>query len=446
MAIVQRRIGFSIAAAVAIGLAAAAMRPAPTQPDVVVITLDTARADRLPAYGFASVSTPALDRLAREGTVFTDAMTVAPLTLTAHTSLFTGLYPPHHGVRDNADAPLAAAHETLASNLHARGFRTAAFVGSMVLGAERGLAAGFDLYDDGSEEGSVAPRRRPANEVIDRAVRWVQTTPDSSRFLLWVHLYDLHAIPTPPEPYRSRYGGDQYVAAIAFADAQIDRLLAAIGPRLDRTIVVVAGDHGESLGEHGETEHGIFLYQAPLHVPLIVRAPGVAPARLTDPVSLVDVEPTILDLLGWPSRSVDGVSLASALTGKGLLPERRLYAESMYPRHFGWAPLRAIRDGRFKFIDAPRPELYDLEPDPLERHDIASERPAVVRGMRVALAAFEANGAPARGGSPLSSEARDRLAALGYLSGPLRMANDTNALDPKDFIEIFNASRQHQLK
>ena len=414
--------------------------PVPRPRGLVVVTLDTTRADRLPVYGFRGVATPALDRLSREGVVFDRAMTVAPLTLTAHTSLFTGLYPPAHGVRDNADAPLDSAHATLAEMLHSSGFRTAAFVGSTVLGAGRGLARGFDLYIDGGSAAGAAPRRRPGNEVMDEAIAWLEAR-NAAPFFLWVHLYDVHAPQTLPDDFRRKYG-DSYEGAIAFVDLQIARLVDALdrGRRLDTTAVVVAGDHGESLGEHGEVEHGIFVYEGAVHVPLIARIPGVAPRRVSDVVSLVDVLPTIVDVFGIPPAKTDGVNLVPVLRGERTLAPRDVYAESMYASRFGWSPLRMVRIGNLKFIDAPRPELYDLDVDPFEEDDLSRERPSVVAEMRAAIAGIDDGVLPAATEQPASAQRR-ALASVGYVSGA-RTSAGAAALDPKDHIEEFNASRR----
>ena len=281
------------------------MQDPPAPRGMVIITLDTTRADYLPVYGFMDAEMPHLDRLAREGVVFDQATSVAPLTLPAHCSLFTGLFPPRHGVRDNGDRPLSPQHTTLAETVRAHGFSTGAFVGSVVLDADRGLAQGFDTYEgvvdaQVSQRAPGPPRRRPGDEVVTDAIRWIEGIGDS-RFFLWAHLYDPHRPYDPPEPFRSRYT-DPYLAEIAFADAQIGRLLEALERRklLDRTIVVVTADHGESLGDHGERDHGIFLYESVLRVPLIIRGPGISPRRLADVVRLVDVMPTALDLLGVP--------------------------------------------------------------------------------------------------------------------------------------------------
>jgi arylsulfatase A-like enzyme len=385
---------------------------------------------------------PALERLAREGVVFDEATSVAPLTLPAHASLFTGLFPPAHGVRDNADRPLAEDRTTLAEILRARGFRTGAFVGSVVLDADRGLAQGFDEYSGvttGKAAASHLPvRRRAADAVVSDALRWIETQ-DDRPFFAWVHLYDPHKPYNPPEPFRSQYG-DPYLAEIAFADAQIGRLLAALERRkiLDRTIVVVAGDHGEALGEHGERDHGIFVYESVLHVPLIVRAPDISPRRLSGVVRLVDVMPTVLDLLRIPRPHVDGVSLAATMRGEAPEPELDAYSESQYPRRLGWSPLRALRAGRYKLIEAPRPELYDLERDPFEQHNAYDERPGVAAALARRLASFDPM---VRASGDLSDyipsvELQQRIASLGYVgsSGSRAAATTTGLPDPKDCI------------
>jgi arylsulfatase A-like enzyme len=425
---------------------AGATMPRPS--NVLIVSLDTTRADRLPAYGYQSASMPALDRLAREGAVFDRATTVAPLTLTAHTSLFTGLYPTRHGVRDNADAPLDRVHPTLAEVLKRDGFKTAAFVGSSVLDANRGLSRGFDVYGDVGASGARmhGKLRRPGNEVVDAALAWLDAA-DNSPFLLWVHLYDAHAPCRPPEPYRSRYAADSYEGAIAFADSQVARLLGALEARhqLDQTAIVVVADHGESLGQHGEDEHGIFIYDSVMHVPLLVRMPGAMPRRISSVTSVVDVMPTILDALGIAPVSTDGVSQVPAIRGETSADDRSLYTESFYPQRFGWSPLRALRDGRFKLIDAPRPELYDLEADPFEEQNIYSDRNVVATAMASRLAAFSESPGPARDDAArVPPELRARLAALGYVGGAPRVRSAAGR-DPKDFIAEYNQIGRRRL-
>jgi arylsulfatase A-like enzyme len=395
------------------GARAMILRPSPS--GLVIITLDTTRADRLPAYGFGSVATPAIDALVSRGAVFDEAVSVAPLTLPAHTSLFTGLYPANHGVRENGSRPLDRSHATLAGVLHDRGFHTAAFVGSIVLAADRGLSAGFDVYDDGGERGAPAPHRRDGGEVVDRARAWIGGL-DGKPFFLWVHLYDVHAPQALPMEFR-RASGDRYEGGIAYVDAQIGRLLDALGRRRlsSKTVIVVAGDHGESLGEHGENEHGIFLYESTLRVPLVVCVPGVAARRVAAVTSLVDVFPTVLQLLGIaPSVPHDGVSLVPALTG-GRLPNRAIYAESMYAARFGWGPLRMIRDREFKFIDAPRPELYDLEADPVEGQNLADAHSAIAAALKRELLAMDVDVSVRGDAARLPPDRLQALQALGYV-------------------------------
>jgi arylsulfatase A-like enzyme len=417
---------------------------------VVIVTLDTTRADRLSVYGFMDVKMPALDRLAREGVVFEQAMSVAPLTLPAHCSLFTGLFPPAHGVRDNSDQALAPERTTLAEVLRARGFRTGAFVGSIVLDPDRGLGQGFEQYGgvgnrSPHERGDEHGRQRRADAVITDAIRWLDGV-NGSPFFLWTHLYDPHRPYDPPEPFRSAYS-DPYIAEIMFADAQIGRLVDALGMRglLDRTVIVIAGDHGESLGDHEERDHGIFVYESVLHVPLIVRVPRLAPRQVDDVVRLVDVMPTVLDLLGVPPPSTQGVSLVDLMRGQRRQVELEAYAESFYPKRFAWSPLRSLRAGRYKVIDAPRPELYDLERDPFETTNIYQERLQLAKKLTERIDALEQDGRgpqPARGAAP-SAEQQERLASLGYVgSRTTEPLPDDRALpDPKDCMGVQRDAR-----
>ncbi|MGH9315456.1 MAG: sulfatase family protein [Vicinamibacterales bacterium] len=419
----------------------------PSPLGILIVTLDTTRADYLSAYGAGPVWTPNLDRLAADGVVFEQAMSVAPLTLPAHCSLFTGLLPPRHGVRDNAGASLAADHQTLAEVLQRRGFETAAFVGSVVLSAGRGLEAGFDVYDDGITKGRPATGRglqRPADHVVDQAIAWLEGRRDAP-FFLWVHLYDPHAPYDPPEPFRTAYGDDPYAGEIAFADAQLGRLLDVLDRRrlLDRTAVIVAGDHGESLNEHGERGHGIFLYQNVIRVPLIVRVAGVPARRVPEVTRLVDVMPTVLELAGAPPAASDGVSLVAAMTGAAGSLDLEAYSESLYPTRFGWSPLRSLRDGRFKLIEAPRPELYDLEIDPAERHNLYAERSAIAALMSRRLSALTrqyVSRHDARDSVGPAPETIERLAALGYVGAPRTPLNEVGRPlpDPKDHIGEYN--------
>jgi arylsulfatase A-like enzyme len=383
---------------------------------VVIVTLDTTRADHLSPYGFMDARMPHLERLAREGVLFNRALTVAPLTLPAHTSILTGLLPPSHGVRDNADGPLAEGYTTLAEMLQQRGFRTGAFVGSIVLQADRGLSQGFAIYEGVRRTRPAFTRQRPGNEVMNDAIGWLEQNA-ADPFLLWTHLYDAHAPYDPPEPYRSRVA-DAYVGELLFMDAQIGRLLAALD-RLklrENTIVVVVGDHGEGLGEHGEAMHGEQLYDSVLRVPFIVRAPGVRPGAVTDLVRVVDVLPTVVSLLGFPAPPSDGVSLLPALHGARM--DLEAYAESLYPVRLGREPRRALNDGRFKLIVGGDAELYDLDCDPFEERNLIIDRPQMATAMRVRLAQLtRVDDASRLRAQRVSPELRERLAALGYVDG-----------------------------
>jgi len=389
---------------------------------VVIVTLDTTRADRLSPYGYLDAAMPALERLAREGVLFDHAFSVAPLTLPSHTSLFTGLIPPRHGVRDNAATPLAERYATLAEVVRGRGYCTGAFVSSVVLDSDRGLAQGFDRYRGvpADDDGRRSPQRR-ADAVMDEAIRWLDEDRACPIFL-WAHLYDAHRPYEPPEPYRAHYA-DPYQGEIAFAESQLSRLLGALERRrlLDNTLVVVAGDHGESLGEHGEENHGMFLYESVLRIPLIIRlpqprrSPGTTAARVADVVRVVDVMPTVLDVLGMSGPPTDGVSLVEVMNGRHL--DLEAYAESMYPVRFGRAPLRALRDGRFTLIEGPCPELYDVAADPFEQRNVLEEKRQLASAMSRTLTKQVLEDAPPASPDPASADLRRNLQTLGYVSG-----------------------------
>lgn len=431
----RKRILLGVLAAGLVSLAGHSPPGGETAIGVVLITLDTTRADRLTPYGLMDVVMPGLERLAREGVLFHQATSVAPLTLPAHTSIMTGLLPPRHGVRDNVDRPLAASHRTLAEMLHQRGFRTAAFVGSTVVGADRGLSQGFEHYGDvpPNDRAGAEGRQRRADEVVSDAVQWLDAVGES-RFFLWTHLYDPHRPYNPPAPLRAGQV-DPYIGEIAFADAQIARLLDALEIRrlLDRALVIVTADHGESLGEHGEQDHGMFVYESVLRVPLIIRGPGLRPGRVDGVVRLVDIMPTVLDVLGFGLPQTDGVSLRAALGGAGAPPDVEAYAESLYPQRLGGSPVHSLRVGRFKVIDAPCPELYDLARDPFEEHNVYLERRTLADGLRRRLVEIDAGGALARSGRGLQAdvpaELQERLAALGYV-GPRTRPGDVQGPEP----------------
>ena len=405
----------------ALALAASAQSNVPNVPNVVnvvLVTIDTLRADHVGAYGAPSGSTPAMDALASEGLRFESAVSPVPLTRPAHASLLTGRYPAEHGIRDNLPAKLDPSIPTLATRLKEKGYQTAAFVGSFLLGRGSGLDAGFDVFGDGSVSGtgdligSTAERR--AEEVASEAIEYLSAA--RPPFFLWVHFYDPHAPYDPP----GAFSGKGYAGEIAYADSQVGRVVEALRSRglLDSTLVVATADHGEGLGDHGEDEHGVLVYEETLRVPLILRGPGIAAGGVErEPVSLADVAPFLLE------------------GGKGSLPASRpLYFESYYGNlHFGWAPLRGIREGPMKLIFAPRAELYDLDSDPGETRDVSRERKDIARRLYAELERMGDETPPAA--AALDPGDLERLASLGYVgSAP---AKGTGA-DPKD--EIANYS------
>jgi choline-sulfatase len=424
----------------------AALRPSPSGHErprnVLLITLDTMRADRLPAYGFTGVLTPTLDRIAAEGVVFEDAFAAVPLTLPSHATLMTGIYPPRLGVRDNAGVPLSDEFTTLAEMLREQRLNTAAFVASSVLAPRRGLGQGFDVYSAGAfgRCGQGPPARRRADAVVDEALGWFQRN-GTDPFFVWLHLYDTHRPYDLPAEYTERYF-DPYLAAIAYEDAELGRVVSELERRglLESTLIVVTGDHGESLGGHGEQSHGIFLYQEALRVPLVMRGPGLSPKRTLGVVRLVDVMPTVLSLFGLSITGIDGVNLSPNQRSRVASP-REVYAESMYPERFGWGALRSLQADRYKFIDAPRPELYDLARDPSEQRSVIAEHPSVARAMLRRLAAYDVRQTPA--GVPaakIDGRILEQITSLGYVGSIAAAATVARGEqpDPKDRIDAFN--------
>jgi len=409
----------------------------PARPNVVLVSIDTLRADRLGCYGYAEAETPAIDGLARAGTLFRRAYSPVPLTLPAHATLFTGLEPPAHGLVDNGLTAIDLGAPTLAERLQAAGYDTAAFVAAFVLNRVFGLDRGFRHYDDGppgeTELSGVFHGVADARERLDAALAWL-SRPRTGPFFLFLHLYDVHAPHVAPERYAQRFASRPYDGEVSYVDAQVRRLLDVLEARklASDTLVVLTADHGESLGDHGEATHGIFVYDATLHVPLIVRWPGaVTSGRVIEgPVGLADVAPTILDLLGLPpAPAVQGRALLGSAAGAS---DRALWAESDYPaRHYGWARLRSLRQDGFKYIDAPRPELYDVARDPAESQDLARQDPGRAARMAAALDSMESRLQRTRAAEPAGPDAaaRGRLAALGYATGA---PPPGPGLDPKD--------------
>jgi arylsulfatase A-like enzyme/Flp pilus assembly protein TadD len=422
--------------------------PAARNPNLLLVTLDTVRADRLGCYGYAAAETPRLDRLAGEGIRFARAASPAPLTLPAHASLLSGLLPPHHGLRNNGAGSYPEGTATLATLLTDAGYRTGAFIGAFVLDRRFGLARGFEVYDDEIERdpgaGVVLEAERPGRQVVDRALAWLGQE-DPRPFFLWVHLYDAHAPYEPPPAQRTRHPDRPYDGEIAAVDEAVGRLLAELDRRGlgGRTVVAVAADHGEGLGEHGEQTHGLLLYETTLRVPLLLRAPGV-PARVVEtPVSLVDLAPTLAGLLGraFPAPAagtLDGRDLSTALRAGEEPAPADLYAETRYPALFGWSPLAALRRRDLKYIAAPAPELYDLRRDPGETRNLAGST-GQARGFADRLADIEAGTAVPRPPTP-DAETRARLSSLGYAAGgeaPAAGGRPGGAPDPKTMVGLF---------
>jgi arylsulfatase A-like enzyme/Flp pilus assembly protein TadD len=417
--------------------------------NLVVITIDTLRADHVGAYGYARARTPTLDALAARGVVFERAYSAAPITLTSHATIMTGRYPPGHGARDNG-MHLAPGVPTLAETLRADGFRTAAFVAAFPLDHEFGLDRGFDVYGDRLPRGADGKlqNERPASQVVDEAIAWLDSRQSAAdgrqpRFFLWVHFFEPHAPYGDPASGRSTL--DRYDDEIATADREAGRLLGVLGDAARDTAVIVAGDHGEAFGEHGEYAHSIFVYDTTLRVPLIVAAPGTAPARVGGAVTLADVAPTAARLVGATMHEVDGVDLTTVLAG-GPAPHRELYAESFAPLlEFGWAPLRSIRSDTWKFIAAPTPELFDLRSDEAEQRNVAAREAPTARQLEQRVNRYSSPALSAGAATP--PDAAERLRALGYSSGSRQSTVDARQSgarpDPKNMREV--AARMAQV-
>jgi len=405
-------------------------------------------------YGYEQIQTPALDQIAKEGIRFTQAFTPSPITNSSHTSILTGLLPSSHGVSDFG-VPLAPTHPTLAELLATRGYHTAAFIGAVILDSKSlapGLDRGFEFYDNFPEHASTKSRwgrlERRGLEVEQHAESWLSKHPDGAHFV-WAHFYDPHDPYEPPPPYSNIYKDRLYDGEIAYADSALGHFLAYLKKQgwYDGALIVVVGDHGEGLGEHHEDTHGIFLYDSTTHVPLLVKLPnGRAAGKGIDAqVRTTDIVPTILDLLGllMPEK-LDGTSLTPLFTG-GEATSRTVFGQTDYPLRFGWAPLRSVRTEAFKFIEAPKPELYDLRSDSRELQNKYEPWNAEVQELRKALAELNAQ-SPASGNTSASSvspDTIDELHALGYL-GPADAGSATNVPepsllpDPKDKIEEQN--------
>ncbi len=464
---------FGVVLALLNAFSVAAQTSAKSPLNVVLITIDTLRADHLGCYGYKNIKTPNIDNLAAEGTRFERAFAVVPVTLPSHTSMLTGTYPMLSGMHDFSGNKLSPQQPTLATVLKKEGYATGAVVGAAVLDSRFGLNQGFDFYYDHFDfsrldEANLDEMERPGNVVADTTLDWLSKN-SQKPFFLWMHLYDPHFPYRPPEPYATEYAAHLYDGEIAFADEQIGRLVRYLKEKgiYQNTVIVLSGDHGESLGEHGEKTHGFFIYNATMHVPLIIRKPKAAPGVVSDPVSLVDLMPTVLDALGVeiPSQ-VQGRSLVSAIQGSQRSTgnvvrgresgERALYEESYLPRiHFNWSELRGTENAKYHFIDAPRPELYDVTSDPGELHNLYGEKKAVSEELRAKLTRMISDysaGKEMAEKTGLDPALMERLKALGYAGfagGGDPGISNKNLPDPKDRIATYElisdaiASSQH---
>jgi arylsulfatase A-like enzyme/Tfp pilus assembly protein PilF len=424
------------------GRSSSGSAPRSSSTPVVIVSIDTLRADRLPAYGYKGVETPAIDRLQRDAILFENAYSHSPLTLPSHASLLTGLLPPEHGVRNNIGYKLDAKHETLTSVLRARGYATGAAVSAFVLRRSTGLDQGFDAYDEVVTAGgtkAVGEVQRDGKTTVARALGWLRGV-GSRPFFLFVHLYEPHTPWTPPAAEHARYGAS-YEGEIAGADAALGELLdglRALG-RYEGALVVLVSDHGEGLSDHGEAEHGILLYREALHVPLLVKLPRAehGGSRRAGLAGLRDVAPTVAAVLGvTPPKAAHGRSLLDAAGAAAA----SVYSETYYPRiHLGWSELRSLVDARYHLIDGPRPELYDLERDPAEKADVLAEKAQTAAAMRAALASFAPD---FRAPAPATKEEREKLASLGYLAGGSAAPEPGSALpNPRDRIASYARAR-----
>lgn len=420
--------------------------------NVLLITLDTTRADHLGYAGHAAARTPSLDRLAASGVLCEAAYSPVPLTLPAHCSILSGLYPPAHKVRNNGSYFLPTAVTTLAEILERSGYRTSAIVSSFVLDSRFGLAQGFAVYDDDFAAGAAKTydSQRDAAAVFSAFSGWLAGN-GGGKFFSWVHFFDPHAPYDPPEPYRSAFADAPYDGEIAFMDHYIGKIISLLEKKklLKNTLIVIAGDHGEAFGEHGERGHQVFCYDENLRVPLIFSAAGSLPAglRLEQKACLVDIMPTILEYLSLPvPPSVQGRSLLPALQGRKL-PERDLYLESFFAHEaLHCAPIQGIIRGRFKYLDLPRSELYDLLADPGETRNLVSARAALGQELKTGLHALarRLESGAMESGRRLTSAERDTLASLGYITSAPAVQGGALA-DPKDKIagwDVFTKGAQ----
>jgi arylsulfatase A-like enzyme/Flp pilus assembly protein TadD len=405
---------------------------------VILISIDTLRADHLPAYGYGGVKTPNIDALAKESVLFENAYSHVPLTLPSHVTILTGQLPPENGVRNNIGYRYdAAKHPAITAALKGAGYESGAAISAYVLRGATGLSGAFDFYDDaiGSESGvALGALQRPGSATVAVAERWIGERPERPFFFM-LHLFEPHSPYAPPEPFKSVYAANPYDGEIATADALVGQFLDFLREKgiYDRAVIILLSDHGEGLGDHGEDEHGVFLYREAIHVPLMIRLPKGERGgeRVKEVVQLIDVAPTI--------ASLTGVKPPTPLAGRSLLDRpagaraASVYGETLYPRlHLGWSELRSLTDARYQYIEAPTPELYDFEADPKEKKNVLADERRVYAAMRREL---EGYGREIEAPVNISPEEAQKLAALGYI-GSTQGTGD-NLPDPKEHIGEF---------
>ncbi len=424
--------------------------------NILLITIDTLRADHLGCYGYPRAATPNIDHWAEKGSLFTNATAAIPLTLPSHSTIMTGQYPFTHGVRDNGGFYLEEKWQTLAETLHSAGFRTGGFVSAFVLDRRWGIAQGFEEYFDHFELSkfkmvSLDSVQRRGDETLTQALSWVDKN-KASRFFAWIHFYDPHTPYDPPEPFRTEFKGQGamglYDGEIAFTDNLIGRVHKYLEDNnlLSTTLVVLTSDHGESLGEHQESAHGFFIYDATMHVPLLIWKPGEEPRKISEQVRSVDLFPTICEAAGVQAApSGSGVSLLPLVRGDKLPKTLTAYSESYYPKfHYGWSELKSLRTSEYKYIEAPRREFYRVSQDSGEKENIYEANRQRVANFESELSRLIASEVPAIP-QAMDNDSLEKLQALGYIGSHTFSSEPSGPLpDPKDKIRLYNLIKQAQ--
>jgi choline-sulfatase len=418
------------------------------QRNIILITIDTLRSDYLSCNGSTKVKTPNLDSLAQQGVNFTRTRSAVPLTLPSHTSIMTSQYPIKHGLRDNGTARLANERTTLAEILKSHGYQTAAFVGSFVLDHRFGLNQGFDIYNDRMPPDPTVLEKleaeRNADAVYSAFSEWFTRNAKKQPYFVWIHFYDPHAPYNPPENYRNKYANDPYAGEVAYTDGVIGKVLQSLKTQdSNNQIIAIVGDHGEGLGQHQEATHSLLIYNSTLHVPMMIVAPNLISSGATFPYlsRTVDLAPTLLDLAG----------IQNALNGQGISLKKSIEqmkdpgiesaSESLYPKvNLGWSELRGVENNQYHFIDAPKPELYDVINDPGETKNLMNQQPAIAANLRNELnQLYQASSSAQKNSQPeMDPETKERLASLGYVSGSNPSANQSSQIDPKDKMKVWN--------